>query len=160
MNQDSHSDEKQERLKEKLRDELGPVIVGLLDRSSGLEDILVNEDSRIWVKRTGSPFEQVGELSSRQARGAMMTIASMQKTTVTEMRPVLETQLPIWKYRFAGLIEPVVPSPSFAIRVKSDKKRSLKDLQRQGILTTKDDPRNRRSQQEDFIDIGQESRSP
>jgi type IV secretion system protein VirB11 len=36
--------------------------------------------------------------------------------------------------------------------VKSDKKRSLKDLQRQGILTTKDDPRNRRSQQEDFID--------
>jgi type IV secretion system protein VirB11 len=151
MNQDSHSDEKQERLKEKLRDELGPVIVGLLDRSSGLEDILVNEDSRIWVKRTGSPFEQVGELSSRQARGAMMTIASMQKTTVTEMRPVLETQLPIWKYRFAGLIEPVVPSPSFAIRVKSDKKRSLKDLQRQGILTTKDDPRNRRSQQEDFI---------
>jgi len=152
MNQDSHSDEKQERLKEKLRDELGPVIVGLLDRSSGLEDILVNEDSRIWVKRTGAPFEQVGELSSRQARGAMMTIASMQKTTVTEMRPVLETQLPIWKYRFAGLIEPVVPSPSFAIRVKSDKKRSLKDLQRQGILTTKDDPRNRRSQQEDFID--------
>jgi hypothetical protein len=66
--QDSHSDEKQERLKEKLRDELGPVIVGLLDRSSGLEDILVNEDSRIWVKRTGSPFEQVGELSSRQAK--------------------------------------------------------------------------------------------
>jgi type IV secretion system protein VirB11 len=82
----------------------------------------------------------------------MMTIASMQKTTVTEMRPVLETQLPIWKYRFAGLVEPVVPSPSFAIRVKSDKKRSLRDLQRQGILTTKDDPRNRRSQQEDFID--------
>jgi type IV secretion system protein VirB11 len=152
MNQDSHTDEKQERLKEKLRDELGPVIVGLLDQSSGLEDILVNEDSRIWVKRTGSPFEQVGDLPSRQARGAMMTIASMQKTTVTEMRPVLETQLPIWKYRFAGLIEPVVPSPSFAIRVKSDKKRSLRDLQRQGILTTKDDPRNRRSQQEDFID--------
>ena len=30
----SHSDEKQERLKEKLRDELGPVIVGLLDKSS------------------------------------------------------------------------------------------------------------------------------
>ena len=149
--QDSHSDEKQERLKEKLRDELGPVIVGLLDRSSGLEDIIVNEDSRIWVKRTGSPFEQVGELSSRQARGAMMTIASMQKTTVTELRPVLETQIPIWKFRFAGLIEPVVPSPSFAIRVKSDKKRNLRDLQRQGILTTKEDPRNRRCQQEDFI---------
>jgi len=82
----------------------------------------------------------------------MMTIASMQKTTVTESKPVLESQLPIWKYRFAGLIEPVVLSPSFAIRVKSDKKRSLRDLQRQGILTTKDDPRNRRSEQEDLID--------
>ena len=116
MHPDAHIDEKQERLREKLRDELGPLIVGLLDKSSGLEDIIVNEDSRIWVKRTGSSFEQVGELSSRQARGAMMTIASMQKTTVTELRPVLETQLPIWKFRFAGLIEPVVPSPSFAIR--------------------------------------------
>jgi type IV secretion system protein VirB11 len=147
----SHSDEKQERLQEKLRDELGPLICGLLDQSSGIEDILVNEDWRIWVKRTGAAFEQVGELAGRQSRGAMMTIASMQKTTVTESKPVLETQLPIWKYRFAGLIEPVVLSPSFAIRVKSDKKRSLRDLQRQGILTTKDDPRNRRSEQEDFI---------
>jgi Flp pilus assembly CpaF family ATPase len=149
--QDHHSDEKQERLKEKLRDELGPVICGLLDKtntgqSSGIEDILVNEDCRIWVKRTGSAFEHIGELDSRQSRGAMMTIASMQKTTVTESKPVLESQLPIWKYRFAGLIEPVVVSPSFAIRVKSDKKRSLRDLQRQGILTTKDDPRNRRSE--------------
>lgn len=154
--QDRHSDEKQERLKEKLRDELGAMICGLLDetstgQSSGIEDILVNEDCRIWVKRTGFVFEHIGELDSRQSRGAMMTIASMQKTTVTESKPVLEAQLPIWKYRFAGLIEPVVMSPSFAIRVKSDKKRSLRDLQRQGILTTKDDPRNRRSEQEDFI---------
>ena len=78
-------------------------------------------------------------------------IKLMQKTTVTELRPVLETQLPIWKFRFAGLIEPVVPSPSFAIRVKPDRKRSLRDLQAQGILTKKDDPRNRRAVQEDFI---------
>jgi P-type conjugative transfer ATPase TrbB len=151
MHTEANIDEKQGRLKEKLRDELGPLIVGLLDRSSGLEDIVVNEDSRIWVKRTGVPFEHIGELSSRQARGAMMTIASMQKTTVTEARPVLETQLPIWKCRFAGLIEPVVPSPSFAIRVKPDKKRSLEDLRRQGVLTGKDDLRNRRALQETFV---------
>ena len=99
----------------------------------------------------GPPSSRLANSTSRQSRGAMMTIASMQKTTVTESKPVLESQLPIWKYRFAGLIEPVVLSPSFAIRVKSDKKRSLRDLQRQGILTTKDDPRNRRSEQEDFI---------
>jgi len=80
----------------------GPMICGLLDQSSGIEDILVNEDCRIWVKRTGSAFEHIGELASRQSRGAMMTIASMQKTTVTEGKPVLESQLPIWKYRFAG----------------------------------------------------------
>lgn len=150
MHSEANIDEKQGRLKEKLRDELGPVIVGLLDESSGLEDIVVNEDSRIWVKRTGEPFTQAGELSSRQARGAMMTIASMQKTTVTEARPVLETLLPIWKCRFAGLIEPVVPSPSFAIRVKPDRKRSLEDLHRQGVLTGKDNLRNRRALQENF----------
>src|ERR1700727_593705 len=152
MHPDVHSDEKQERLREKLRDELGSVIVGLLDKSSGLEDIIVNEDSRIWVKRTGSSFEQVGELASRQARGAMMKIASMQKKSVTEVRPVLETQLPIWKFRFAGLIDPVVPSPSFAIRVKPDRKRSLRDLRAQGILPKKNVPRNRRAVQEDFIE--------
>ncbi|AXC16443.1 Conjugative transfer protein TrbB (plasmid) [Acidisarcina polymorpha] len=138
-------------MRDKLRDELGPVIVSLLDRSSGLEDIIVNEDSRIWVKRTGSAFEQVGELKMEQARGAMMTIASMQKTTVTETRPVLETQLPIWRFRFAGLIEPVVPSPSFAIRIKPDRKRSLVDLENQGVLSRRDDPRNRRASQEDFL---------
>jgi hypothetical protein len=55
MHQDCHSDEKQKRLSEKLRDELGQPIVGLLDHSTGLEDIIVNEDSRIWVKRTGCP---------------------------------------------------------------------------------------------------------
>jgi len=87
--QDHHSDEKQERLKEKLRDELGTVICGLLDQSSGIEDILVNEDCRIWVKRTGSAFEQIGELDSRQARGAMMTIAS----------PSGSTALPGWLSR-------------------------------------------------------------
>ncbi len=141
MYQDHHIDEKLERLRQKLRDELGPVIVGLLDRSSGIEDIVVNEDSRVWVKRTGCAFQQMGELSSRQIRGAMMTIASMQRTTVTELQPVLETQLPIWNYRFAGLIEPVVPSPSFAIRVKPDRKRNLRDLQQQGVFTRRDDPR-------------------
>src|ERR1700691_282689 len=114
MHPDTHSDEKQERLREKLRDELGPLIVGLLDKSSGLEDIIVNEDSRIWVKRTGSSFELVGELSSRQARGAMMTIASMQKTTVTELRPVLETQLSVWEFMFGGLFGQAVASPSGA----------------------------------------------
>ena len=111
MHQQLQIDEKQDRLTEKLRDELGSIVVGLLDRSSGIEDIIVNEDARIWVKRTGAAFEQVGTLPTRQARGAMMTIASMQKTTVTGIRPVLETLLPIWKYRFAGLIEPVVHHP-------------------------------------------------
>jgi type IV secretory pathway ATPase VirB11/archaellum biosynthesis ATPase len=89
--------------------------------------------------------------AQKSLASAMMTIASMQKTIVTELRLVLETQLPIWKFRFGGLIEPVVPSPSFAIRVKPDRKRKLRDLQAQRILTRKDDPRNRRAAQEDFI---------
>src|SRR5260370_25490949 len=81
----------------------------------------------------------------------MRKIASMEKTDLTELAPVLEKQPPIRKVGFAVLIEPVVPSPSFAIRVKPDTKRSLRDLQAQGILTKKDDPRNRRAVQEDFI---------
>jgi hypothetical protein len=47
MHPDAHSDEKQERLREKLRDELGPVIVGLLDRcrrSDGALSIIPGSD--------------------------------------------------------------------------------------------------------------------
>src|ERR1700761_7390903 len=151
MQTNAHGEEKQERLREKLRDELGPLIVDLLDGPSGIEDIIVNDDSRVWIKRTGSAFEQIGKLHQGQVRGAMMTIASMQKTTVTELRPVLETQLPLWKFRFAGLVEPVGPSPAFAIRIKPDRKRSLRDMQVQGILSRKNAIGSRRVAQEDFI---------
>ncbi len=95
-------DEKFGRLVEKLRYELGDTVCELLDRDRRVEDISLNPDGFLWVKRTGSPFEKCGSLAPGLAQGAMMTIASMRKTTITDRHPVLETNLPVWGSRFAG----------------------------------------------------------
>ena len=140
-------DEKFCRLVEKLRYELGDTVCELLDRDRRVEDISLNPDGALWVKRTGAPFERCGSLAPGLAQGAMMTIASMRKTTITDRHPVLETNLPVWGSRFAGIIEPVVTAPTFVIRQPSAQRFGLKDYEQAGILSRKGDPRNRTRKQ-------------
>ena len=45
-----------------LRRSFGPVVMRELDNEA-TEDIVLNPDSRLWVKRRGEPFSQVGALS-------------------------------------------------------------------------------------------------
>ena len=144
-------DEKFGRLVEKLRYELGETICGLLDGDRFVEDISLNPDGCLWVKRTGTPFERCGRLTAGLAQGAMMTIASMRKTTITERHPVLETNLPVWGWRFSGVVEPVVTAPTFVIRQPSAQRSRLKDFEEAGILSRKGDPRNRVRKQQDFL---------
>jgi type IV secretion system protein TrbB len=145
-------DEKFGRLVEKLRYELGDTICELLDGDRRVEDISLNPDGLLWVKRTGSPFEMCGSLAPGLAQGAMMTVASMRKTTITDRHPVLETNLPGWGSRFAGIIEPVVTAPTFVIRQPSAQRFGLKDYEQAGILTRKGDPRNRIRKQLEFLE--------
>ena len=81
-----------------------------------------------------------------------MTIASMRKTTITDRHPVLETNLPVWGSRFAGIIEPVVTAPTFVIRQPSAQRFGLKDYEQAGILSRKGDPRNRIRKQMEFLE--------
>jgi P-type conjugative transfer ATPase TrbB len=144
--------EKRRRLEDKLRRELGETVVGLLDEAGGVEDVLLNPDGRLWVKRTGRQYEARGEMASTQARSAMATIASMQGTEVTHASPILETELPIWEARFEGLIEPVVRQPVFSIRQRATRIFTLKEYEKSGVLTRKDDPRNRIRLQDTFVE--------
>ena len=55
--------EQHQRLEVKLRREFGDIVLKSLadDRT---EDILLNPDSSVWVKRMGEGFSRIGEMSA------------------------------------------------------------------------------------------------
>ena len=138
------------RLDQKLRRELGDSVIRLLadDRT---EDICLNPDSTLWVKRMNERFERVGEMSPSQAQTALGTIAAMKGTVINHERPVLETELPLDGSRFEGLVSPVVRRPVFAIRVRPRRVFRLEEYESSEIITRKSDPRNRLRQRTRFL---------
>ena len=139
------------RLDQKLRRELGDGVLRLLadDRT---EDICLNPDSTLWVKRMNERFERAGEMSPSQAQTALGTVAAMKGTVINHERPVLETELPLDGSRFEGLVSPVVRYPVFAIRVRPRRVFRLDEYEASEIITRKDDPRNRLRQRTRFLD--------
>src|SRR6266446_377632 len=105
------------RLDAKLRRELGETVLAALS-DPRTEDIILNPDSRLWVKRQGEGFAAIGEMSPSQAQTAIGTIAAQRGTVANFDRPILETELPIDGSRFEGIVAPVVSLPIFAIRLR------------------------------------------
>jgi type IV secretion system protein VirB11 len=142
-------DEHQHRLETKLKRELGDHLLSFLsdDRT---EDILLNPDGSLWVKRMSEGFTRVGEIAATQASSALSTIAAWRCTVLNHEHPILETELPIDGSRFEGLVSPVVRRPVFAIRLRPRRIFPLDEYESSAILTSKDDPRNRLRRQDDF----------
>jgi type IV secretion system protein VirB11 len=143
-------DEHQLRLETKLRRELGDQVLSLLadDRT---EDILLNPDGFLWVKRMSDGFTRVCEVLPAQASSALSTIAAWRGTVLNHEHPILETELPIDGSRFEGIVSPVVRRPVFAIRLRPRRIFPLNEYELSGILTTKDDPLNHIRRQDDFL---------
>src|SRR5216683_3312158 len=134
-------DEQHQRLEVKLRRELGDQVLRLLDDSL-TEDILLNPDGSLWMKRMGHGFSRIGEMPAAQAASALGTIAAWRGTVLNHERPILETELPLDGSRFEGLVSPVVRRPVFAIRLRPRRVFQLQEYEAAGILTAKDDPLN------------------
>src|SRR5262245_21541104 len=100
-------DEQHSRPETKQKVELEEVVLGLLAQEK-TEDILLNPDSSLWVKRRGEGFVRVGEMPATQALSALSTIAAWRGTVLNHSNPILETELPIDGSRFEGLVPPVV----------------------------------------------------
>ena len=111
-------DEHRHRLDTKLKRELGEQVLALL-HDERTEDIILNPDSSLWVKRMSEGFTCVGNIPPAQASSALSTIAASRGTVLNHEHPILETELPIDGSRFEGLIPPVVIAPTFAIRRKA-----------------------------------------
>ena len=143
--------EQQQRLEVKLRRELGDQILRLLDDNLA-EDILLNPNGSLWVKRMGQGFSRIGEMPAAQAASALGTIAAWRGTVLNHERPILETELPLDGSRFEGIVSPVVRQPVFAIRLRPRKIFSLADYESDGIVTDGTDPLNQLRRRDDFLD--------
>ena len=143
-------DEHQQRLETKLKRELGDQILGSL-RDDRTEDILLNPDGLLWVKRMGEGFTRAGEIPAPQAASALSTIAAWRGTVLNHDHPILETELPIDGSRFEGIVSPVVRHPVFAIRLRPRRIFQLDEYEAAGILTAKGDPLNHIRRQDDFL---------
>src|SRR5260370_6100285 len=133
--------EQHQRLNVKLRRELGDPVLALLG-DERTEDIVLNPDSSLWVKRMGEGFVRFGNMAPARAASALGTIAAWRGTVLNHEHPILETELPIDGSRFEGITAPVVRQPVFAIRLRPRKIFSLDEYEAGGIVTGKDDPLN------------------
>jgi Flp pilus assembly CpaF family ATPase len=99
-------DEKHQRLEVKLRRELGDQVLRLLDDNL-TEDILLNPDGSLWVKRTGHCFCRIGEMPAAQAASALGTIAALAGNRIESRTPdprngASYRRQPLRRHRLAG----------------------------------------------------------
>ncbi len=141
----------QSRLDSKLRRELGEKILDALAQEI-TEDICLNPDGEVWVKRMGEPFILLDRMPPNRALSAMGTIAAQRGTVINHDHPILETELPLDGSRFEGLVSPIVRNPVFAIRMRPRRIFTLEEYESSGILTDLSDPSNRRRKRETFLD--------
>jgi Flp pilus assembly CpaF family ATPase len=142
-------DEQRQRLESKLKRELGETVLSHLADDS-TEDIVLNPDSSLWVKRIGEGFLRIGEMPPAQAASALNTVAAWKGTVLNHEHPILETELPLDGSRFEGIVSPVVRQPVFAIRLRPKRVFRLEEYEAQGILSRRTDPQNRARREEDF----------
>src|SRR5258706_2376427 len=139
------------RRNEKLVRELGPLVASCLE-DHRTEDILLNADGRVWVKRTHQDCEVAGSMLPAQALSAFGTIAAIRDTVINHDNPILETELPTDGSRFEGLIPPVVRYPVFAIRQRPHCVFTLNEYEIDGILTDKSDALNLQRRRDYFLE--------
>ncbi|GAN80367.1 P-type conjugative transfer ATPase TrbB [Acidocella aminolytica] len=132
----SASREVTQRVHDKLRRELGPLVCDLLSQDDVIE-IILNADGRLWAERLGQPMVPVGTMLPGQAESLMATVASTIPTTLTRDSPMLECELPLDGSRFSAVIPPVVEAPCFSIRVPAKRIFPLETYRDNGIISAR-----------------------
>jgi len=132
--------EEQLRRIEKIRRELGPMILDLLGDPTVIE-IMVNADHQLWVERLGEPMTPIGVIQPTRVETLIYSVASYHRTVIHEEKPILECELPGYGARFEGMIPPVVQQALFTIRCRASKIFTLQDYETAGILSPSDKAR-------------------
>lgn len=123
------------RLIQHMRAYLGSAICAVFDDPSAVE-IMLNEDGRVLVERHGSGITELTKMQPSKAMSLLGLMADYRGTVVTKNRPIIEGAMPdeFLRARFAGVLPPITPSPTFAIRLPARKIYTLEDYVAGGIL--------------------------
>jgi len=123
------------RLSEKLRRELGPVVLKALSDPDVIE-IILNPDGRIWVESHTSGMSQTdASMAPTQAENLIGTVAAALNAVANPQNPIIEGELPLTGSRFEGLLPPIAPSPCFVIRKRASVLYTLDHYVKDNIVT-------------------------
>jgi P-type conjugative transfer ATPase TrbB len=129
-----HHHEQQQRLHEKLRRELGPVVLAALD-DGDVTEVMLNPDGVLWTESQRGGMRQTSErMSAIQAENLIGTVAAMLGTVVNAASPIVEGELPLDGNRFEGILPPVSTAPVFVIRKRPPLIYTLHDYVAAGVL--------------------------
>ena len=122
------------RLRDKLRRELGSDVLAALADSAVVE-IMLNADGELWVERLVSGVARLERSMSRsQAENLLGTVAAIADTEINESSPLLEVELPFDGSRFHGVVPPISAGPVFAIRKRAIRVHTLDEYVGQGVM--------------------------
>ncbi len=129
-------DETHHRLIEQMRRILGSDICSAFGDPSAVE-IMLNDDGRVLIERHGSGITELTRMTPAKAMNFLALMADFRETTVTRERPIVEGAMPdeFLRARFAGVIPPLTPRPTFAIRLPARKVYTLDNYVEVGIMT-------------------------
>jgi P-type conjugative transfer ATPase TrbB len=132
---ESMRDIAQERLKEGLRRDFGPVCMKALEDPKVIE-IMLNADRSIWVDEFGSGMRHTGyTMPASQSMKLFQTLATMFNVVVNAQNPFLSGSFPLDGSRFQGEIPPISAAPTFAIRKMALSVFPLTQYLKDGMLT-------------------------
>ena len=123
------------RLSEKLRRELGPVVLKALSDPDVIE-IILNPDGQIWVEsHSGGMSRTDGSMAPTQAENLIGTVAAALNAVANPQNPIVEGEFPLTGSHFEGLLPPISPSPCFVIRKRPSVLYTLDDYIRNNIVS-------------------------
>jgi len=129
------SDNLEDRAKQKLERDMGPLLMAALNDPKTVE-IMLNADGKLWQERLGEKMVCIGKLRPAQAEAIIKTIAGYHRKEITRSNPILEGEFPLDGSRFAGQLPPIVPYPTFAIRKKAIAIFTIEQYVTAGIMTS------------------------
>jgi len=115
-------------------------------------DVVVNPDGKIWVNRIGAGFEPVGAFFTQQIKLLLAQVAAIQGVDLSHDNPILETDFPLDGSRIEGLLSPVVRGAALALRPHPKKIFTIEDYESAGIITHKNDSRNKLRHKDWFLE--------
>lgn len=126
--------EHRDRLLERIRRDCGPTILDALANPKVVE-IIRNPDGRIWLDVAGEGLVDSGsEMRATSAVSMLKICATLLQSPLTRETPILEGEFPLDGSRLQGLIDPVVDTPTFAIRKHAKHVFRLEDYESGGML--------------------------